>query len=946
MRKFIASVVSGKPKLVIAITLFVSVFLSLGISRLWIDNDMMNWVSPDSDIGRLPHYIKNKFGSVNMMMIGIEVTNGKDVFNEDVLKFIRKVSRQIKDRKDVSFVQSLTEIEDITSSEEGIKVSPLVGEDIPSGDELLKLKKYVLSKDRFAGKIVSKDGRVALIIAHPVSSARGDVVADEVRKVVENEFSQSGLTGIKLWFGGIPYLMNDISALVRRDLKLLVPLVVVVIVGVLWVSFRSWRGVFIPLVSVVLGTSSMMGFMGWLDVPLSVIGAAMPVILMAVASAYGIHFLNSYYENVSYGSSPSDVVKISFIRVSVPILMAGLTTAVGFISLATASLKVVQDFGIFLSIGVAFSLILALSLVPSILAVLPLRKAHHLHSDDPESTGLLHRFLEAMINLVLERRKIVIGFVAVVVIVAVAFATRIKTDINYLSYFPKNSETRVVSKFIDKNFGGATPVQIYVKADMENPLVLREMLKIEAFLRTLPQVSNPRSIADIVAELNDAMTGIETIPDTKDEIANLWFFVEGKDMIKTMVTKDKKEALIEALSRGHDSDALDYISESINAFLRREIKNGKIHCMRGESARAEIVSTAYLMLLGYLKEAGVSVKPSEISNAVLLAYESAKKETLSKNAVVKIVKNYAMSDESEIEIDSDVVAENIGKRISQVNSLDYGEVLKVVKSAINKRILEEQGLGEEDLEDFAKSLIAKIRDRERTEKVRKAVEVLKSHLEGKGVDDELEKVAGVFLWKDVPSGSGNVAFEVKVKQSGLPYLESNLRRELMNDQITSLAIALILVLIMNSLTFKSFIKGLISLSAIVFTLVFNFGFMGLFNISLSNITVAIASIAVGVGIDYTIHFISRYSEEVSGGLSVRDALVRSVLTTGKAIVFNAMSVGLGFAVLLFANILPLRTLGAMLSLTMLVSSVGAIIIVPSFMFAFHLISGNSTSSSS
>jgi predicted RND superfamily exporter protein len=90
----------------------------------------------------------------------------------------------------------------------------------------------------------------------------------------------------------------------------------------------------------------------------------------------------------------------------------------------------------------------------------------------------------------------------------------------------------------------------------------------------------------------------------------------------------------------------------------------------------------------------------------------------------------------------------------------------------------------------------------------------------------------------------------------------------------------------------------------------------------------ISSIAIGIGIDYTIHVTSRLKMEYSSGKSTREALKRTMLITGRAIIVNTISVMLGFIVLMFSTTVPLRRFGWLTASTMLYSLLGALIIVP------------------
>ena len=92
-------------------------------------------------------------------------------------------------------------------------------------------------------------------------------------------------------------------------------------------------------------------------------------------------------------------------------------------------------------------------------------------------------------------------------------------------------------------------------------------------------------------------------------------------------------------------------------------------------------------------------------------------------------------------------------------------------------------------------------------------------------------------------------------------------------------------------------------------------------------------VAIGIGVDYTIHFISRFKLELSRNNQL-DALNRTLETTGLAILVNTVAVMLGFLVLMFSNIAPLQRFGWLIALTMLLSMLGAIALYPAIILYF------------
>jgi predicted RND superfamily exporter protein len=116
--------------------------------------------------------------------------------------------------------------------------------------------------------------------------------------------------------------------------------------------------------------------------------------------------------------------------------------------------------------------------------------------------------------------------------------------------------------------------------------------------------------------------------------------------------------------------------------------------------------------------------------------------------------------------------------------------------------------------------------------------------------------------------------------------------------------------------FRNLALGLIASIPVVISSALNFGAMGLLGIPLSTSTALISSIAVGIGIDYSIHMTERYRVLRSEGLSGAEAGRRAMSDTGRAVFLNATVVICGFLVLLLSAFPPNRQVGALVSLNM------------------------------
>jgi len=173
--------------------------------------------------------------------------------------------------------------------------------------------------------------------------------------------------------------------------------------------------------------------------------------------------------------------------------------------------------------------------------------------------------------------------------------------------------------------------------------------------------------------------------------------------------------------------------------------------------------------------------------------------------------------------------------------------------------------------------------------------------------------------------------DYSIQITGMPFVNAKLSDNLLFSQIMSLSVALILVMIIVSLMLKSVRKGIFASLPIIVTIGIMYGMMGYVGIPLNIVTVLVASIAMGIGIDYSIHFFSHFNDERKKGKSIEQAIIEGINVSGKAIIINFISVSLGFGVLIFSDLIAMIYFGIIIALSMLGASMGALTLLPSML---------------
>ena len=488
---------------VILATVLLTVAGGVAIAKWsYIEADFSKFLPEDDPVVKRFNEAGDRFGGVAVAMVGLEFP---DVFTSDAIKRIDTVTRAISKIEGVTWAVSLTDIDDVQSKqvdgERSVAVGPVVDpQAIPEeASALSKLKEYVLGKEGLVGVVVSADSSLANITYGIDRDADRVDVAVAVEKTVRALEPER-----KLYFGGFPYWMRGMSAIILKDMMVLVPIVTLLVLLILFVSFRTVRGVVLPMVTVIVSSTWAMGLMAALGIPITMLSNVIPVLLIALGTAYAIHLLHKVDE--VEGAAPEAYqlnLRRAMVDVMVPIGLAGLTTVIGFLSFLTSNLLFIKQFGLMAAFGIFSAMVVALTLLPAILSFFK-PKTKKASKAAGHETGLLSAVLRGLGSLVLRRQRTILIVTLVLGLGAGAFIPLIDRQFNMVEYFPEGSNVREADRMMVDHLGGNTPVWVTVDGAPKHPFVMAQMFTIEKYLMTFTDLANVRSVAGLVAEMNIA----------------------------------------------------------------------------------------------------------------------------------------------------------------------------------------------------------------------------------------------------------------------------------------------------------------------------------------------------------------------------------------------------------------------------------------------------------
>jgi len=474
---------------------------------------------------------------------------------------------------------------------------------------------------------------------------------------------------------------------------------------------------------------------------------------------------------------------------------------------------------------------------------------------------------------------------------------------------------------------------------------------VEKYIQALPEVESTQSLADLIAELNYIITGRWAIPETRCQVTNLLFLLEGEETLTRLVNDDYNEALIHAQFSSLNTRAILSASEEISSYLESELNTTLTrieydllsideqeivrdyqlqdiaeNIYNDASNRGLLIGISHSDLVNQLREV-TSIPTQDLTSEELnmlqekfrdyLLWEAPiiiESDSVINDVVISLAEAVEQSNPTSLDFNSTVVA-----AVPEIYFVDNPDYIDIVSERIGTLVseVETRHQTEHWLTEMLSVLPTDAARNERFQKdVRGNLWTLSERLVG---------IPSDLLERSIPGDS--VSFQAAL--SGYLPIFTTLNGTLIHSQIMSLVIALVLIFLLMTYRFRSPLMGLIIALPLVFTVIINFGVMSYAGVTLDIATIMVGSISIGIGIDYAIHASSRFQEEFRKQGDEEAAMKTMISTTGKAIFLNATTVGLGFLVLMWSNILPIRRFGWLISLTMLVSMVASLTLLPS-----------------
>ena len=901
------------PKIIIGVCLGLTIFFACFINGLSIQNSIREWLPETNESRMRLEQTEQDFESMIIIGVSLKTQRGSFLTKENI-ETVRQISERALSIPEVSDVISLTNIDFVQDVNGTISATNLIPEEYTgTKEDIKKIKNSLLEWEEMYDKVLLNDKgnatQMQIILHAPTKeekkamsiteTQRQQKVLNEVRQIVHEEISGKNLS---CEIFGDPVISENSKAFMLSDLMRLIPLVVVVILISLFLSFKTLDGTILPLITVALSTIWTVAIMSILNIQFNIISSVIPVALIAVGSAYGIHVLTHYY--IGLDSIDGEITKEKYFdaifkslkEVFPAVLLAGLTTIVGFISCITSPIQPLHSFAAFTSVGVAISLLLSVTLIPALLMCKNIKKVQTKSSKMVKLTKKVKAKLErakklaggkegseasgntlySIYHFFCGSKPRLFTFIAILIVFSGIGLKKLHIDTSLVNYFPKDCTMRKEIDDIDREFAGTNSLYILIEGNEKGSITEPEILKAademqENLQEKFPEIGKIASLTSFVKRINQ-----------------VWHVPQEKNIVNTesVSLQDDFSGFddFENFSEFADFSEFTDSSESEPSQTEQTLENWvdpNISYLQNLSQNQTVKDVIDMLQDSYVECGGKNATPEK-----MLKF---------------IEKKYNYNGMAYYEIPEDI------EKYPVVSQEDLKGVITGYLTLLSGSL---ERFCDDDLNPSVMRIQCQLKTRS-TEKTKEIIDFCNAYAE-----------------QNFPE-----AYELKF--TGSAEMEYTMTKLIVKSQITSLLISLVSVFIILSISFKSCFAGIIGAIPLALTILLNYMTMGFAEINLDLVTSIIASLAVGVGIDYTIHFLSTYKEEREKSDDLEKVTRETFKKSGHAILTNALAVGFGFLVLCFSKFIVLRYIGILVAIVMFTSSILSMTVIPGILNQFQ-----------
>jgi len=873
--------------IIVAFTVM-TIWFATFIPKISVDEDITKYISEGDENLEIFNKVNETFDVNNILILAVE---WPEYWKE--MPEISDLTEKLENLYGIKNVSSISNSISIESSEYEIIVGSIEDNYNLNSTSPEKIREIIEGDKTLLENYVSKNNDAVMFILSLYDSDEINV-NNSMRGILD--FMKT--TNRPYYVAGNPITSYELASVSGSDTFILIPVALALIIIVLLFMFRTKTGLFVPIITVVIADIWTIGTVLATGNSMSSVLLLIPIIMIGIGVDNAIHFISRYYEERHLGLSAEDSVKQTYKDVGKPMVLACLTTAAGLMSLLTASVLPVSLLGIFGSVEIGYILLISIIFVPALLLLLkPNSKAKLDHKGESV-------FLKDITSFVLNHKKITVSTIIILIVIMIAQFPNLKAQVNLADFLGEESIAIVGSEYLAENFGGDEQIFLYIHGEGDDNLYRdfyyhRAMRDIQKYAESLDIISSTRSLSNTVAELSGAFGDYVNIPGSNSQMEQLFFLIQDDDSVKQIMSmKTNESRAIMTCGMNGDFNNADILVQPIKDFMN-----------------SNIIKNYIVEPLNLNDDKSVLAWKRQLSQFLAARNQSMNDEFFDEFLTLKKTDSAILF--------AELANEELFNKFNEFLSY-YGE------DEISMDEFNEYKTGKDEFGYYEEFLYQE----EIPLKTEFAAVISEKHFTDLSEDD-VNELASYIQDEEVPVEISPTAAgkHLQIELTGSVFITSGIQEKIVESQVNSLFIALAIILVLFILQMRSIFVAIVSIVPIVLTLFFNFGFIAGLGFSLNAATVTIASVMIGLGIDYVIHFLNRFKIELEISHDKRGAILRTAGTTGRGIFSGALTTFFSFFPLSFARAAMMGQFGLIAAFNVMIAAMMVFTLLPILLMA-------------
>ena len=560
----------------IGLVLIAVCLLATGLTKLTFNPDLETYFPEGHPAVIRYNEIDDMFIPTDNLIIAVHSNEGT-LFNGDSLKVIEELTKKSWTIPYSVRVDSLTNYSYVKSVNDDLIVEPFIEEAEKKSIEFFeKRENLVAGEDIIYKSLISEDKKTSVvsIIVDPPGPNKEDQNSELINYILGFiEPIKESNENLDIRLLGNPYLDYISPRIVKAEMPVVMPLMLLLIFFIVFLMIRSYVAVLATFVVILMSLIATFGSIGILGNPLNQMVTTIPILIITLALADCIHLFSIYFQNRVKGISSKESMEKSLEMNIQPLFLTTISTCIGFLCLNFIEVAPLRDFGNAVAIGIGFAFIFTIFFIAPIVSFFEVKTASKVTKQTRFSTSVGSFILKNGNKLIFS-------------ITSISFLILLCIPMNELDENPTQMYAEGFTSFssdtlwLDEKLSVTFPVNFLAtneEGQVSDPDFLEILDKFSVWLEEREQVNHVTSLANNMKNLNKSMHGDDPewkkIPENADLSAQYLFFYEmslpmGLDL-NSSISQDRKSTKISATLKDMSANEFKEFNNEVLGYLRQ-----------------------------------------------------------------------------------------------------------------------------------------------------------------------------------------------------------------------------------------------------------------------------------------------------------------------------------------------------------------------------------------